>query len=234
MTHALYAVYRARNAAYVEALLAPLRGWQVCLWALDERAPSLERHTVGEGPGGKFELLDRMLAERPPPEGAYVVISDDDITFTSGHLPALVRWMRRAGLGLAQPAHEPDSHASHPFTKVAERSRVRLTTFVEIGPVFAVSPAWRDAVLPFPPDVGMGWGIELVWSRLTERGCRLGIVDAVRLRHHVKPGTDYDVATALAEMHERFEAHGVAGWADVQKELARWAPRRLRPPWPVR
>jgi hypothetical protein len=139
--------------------------------------------------------------------------------------------MRRAGLGLAQPAHEQDSHASHKFTKVAEGSNVRLTTFVEIGPVFAVSPAWREAVLPFPPDVGMGWGIELGWSRLADRGCRLGIVDAVRLRHHVKPGTDYDVAAAMAEMRERFDAHGVGSWPEVQRTLATWRRWRPRPPW---
>ncbi len=229
---ALLSVYRARNASLVHAIADPLvaAGAHVSLWALDEVVPSLAPLTRGTGPGAKFDLLNGLLAEHPPPRDAYVVVSDDDITFTRGSVESLARWMRRAALGLAQPAHEQDSHASHPFTKAVD-ANVRLTTFVEIGPVFAVSPEWREAVLPFPADVGMGWGIELEWTKLVERGCRLGIVDAVRLRHHVKPGTDYDVATAYTEMQERFAAHGVTSLADVQRELARWRRWRPRPPW---
>lgn len=233
---AVYGVYRARHEREMTALLRPARRhrWDVALWALDEPVSSLERVTYGSGPGTKFDLLNELLRLRPPRDGAYVVVTDDDFVFTRGGLPDLLRLVRRAGFGLAQPAHDEGSLASHKINRVRAGSVARLTTFVEIGPVFVVAPEWRDAVLPFPDDVGMGWGIELDWSRLTERGARLGIVDAVRLRHLVKPGTGYDAEAALAEMYERWAAHGVTQWSDVQRELAVWTEGARRPPWDVR
>jgi hypothetical protein len=35
----------------------------------------------------------------------------------------------------------------------------------------------------------------------------------------------------MAEMRERFDAHGVGGWPEVQRTLATWRRWRPRPPW---
>ncbi len=60
---------------------------------------------------------------------------------------------------------------------------VRLTTFVESGPLVAVAPKWVERVTPLPVWRGMGWGLELEWIDLQAEGCRLGIVDATTVVH---------------------------------------------------
>jgi hypothetical protein len=79
---AVYCVYRRPNAALVERLLEPAlaAGWTVALWALDEPDPRLDSRTAGSGAGTKFELVNRLLAERPPGSADHVVIADDDAT----------------------------------------------------------------------------------------------------------------------------------------------------------
>src|SRR5689334_10748875 len=60
---ALMAVYSRKNAPTVAKLVDALPGGQFALWALDEPAPELERHTKGTGRGARSELLNRMLPE---------------------------------------------------------------------------------------------------------------------------------------------------------------------------
>src|SRR5262245_26102976 len=129
-------VYRSANARVVERLLAPAlaAGWTTAWWALDHVAPGLTAHTVGEGPGEKLPLLNEALRRHGAPRGA-VVLSDDDIEFARGNVTDVVALAARAGLGVAQPAHAPGSEVSHGITRARPRSRVRLTTFVESGPL---------------------------------------------------------------------------------------------------
>ena len=171
MTAAIVGIYRAENAGHVERLLAPAlaAGWSTAWWALDRVAPELEAHTVGEGPGEKLPLLDEAL-ERLGPPGGPVVLSDDDIAFERGDVVELVEVAARAGLGLAQPAHAAGSEVSHGITRAQPRSRARLTTFVESGPLRRDRPEWTDRVLPLPRERGMGWGLELDWIDLAARG----------------------------------------------------------------
>lgn len=225
-------VYRAGNAAHVERLLAPAlaAGWTTAWWALDRVAPALAPHTVGEGAGEKLPLLDRALERHGAPAGA-VVLADDDIAFERGDVVRLVEVARRAGLGLAQAAHAPGSEVSHGITRARPRSRARLTTFVESGPLVAIAPEWTRRVLPLPEDRGMGWGVELDWIDLAREGCRLGIVDAARVTHLGKVGGTYDDAALRARMREELAARGVDDWGPLQTILATWRPWQPRPPW---
>ena len=229
---ALIGIYREVNAAHVERLLEPAlaAGWTTAWWALDRVVPELERHTVGEGPGEKLPLLDDVLERHGPPGGA-VVLSDDDIRFERGDVVGLVDLAGRAGLGLAQPAHAPGSQVSHGITRAAPRSRARLTTFVESGPLVAVGAGWTDRVLPLPRARGMGWGVELDWIDLAAEGCRLGIVDAVRIRHLGNVGATYDDAAIRTRMRVELAARGVDDWGPLQRTVATWRPWRRRPPW---
>jgi hypothetical protein len=229
----VYAVYRQRNAAVLQRLLAPAldAGWVAHLWALDERSPPLDRLTAGVGPGTKFELVNRLVEEAPPQPGAHVVVTDDDARFVRGNLVAFVAKAAAAGLGLAQPAHVLWSNISHRITWMRPFSSARLTTFVEIGPIFAVAPAWRDRVLPFPDDVGMGWGLELQWMDLREDGCRLGIVDATPIRHLSRFATAYEPDGEIAKLTRLLEERGAPGWQGLRKTLATWRPWRSRAPW---
>lgn len=228
----LLCVYRARNEAVVRRLVRScLRGGGTArLWALDETVPSLSRWTEGSGPGTKFELVNRLLAVSPVAADAYVVVADDDVRLVSWR--AFLRLVRRAAFDVAQPAHRRHlSHLSHPVTLRARWSVARVTEFVEIGPVFAVSPAWRTSVLPFPDDVGMGWGLEADWYALHRRGARLGIVDAAPMRHLAPVATSYEQGPERAQLAARLAAAGLGGLHEIQGTLATWRPWQRTPPW---
>lgn len=227
-------VYRAKNARVVRRLVrSALRSdATVRLWALDETEPSLSTWTVGSGPGGKFELANRLLAAAPVPDGAYVVVTDDDVTLALG-MGWFLRLVRRAALDVAMPAHRKHlSNLSHQATLRASWSLARLTQFVEIGPVFAVSPRIRDRVLPFPDDAGMGWGLEADWYVLQrDEGARLGIVDGAPMRHLTPVATSYPQGVERERMAERIRRAGLGGLHEIQTTVATWRPWQRTPPW---
>jgi hypothetical protein len=231
----LLSVYRARNARVVGRLASSCvrGGGTVRLWALDRTVPALSGWTVGSGPGGRLDLLNALLASAPVDEDAYVVVADDDAAFAlPGGYARFLRLVRRAAFDLAQPAHTRHfSNPSHPVTLRAPRSLARLTSFVEIGPVFAVGPAWRRSVLPFPEGLGMGWGLEADWYGLHRRGARLGIVDASPVRHLGAVGTAYPQGAEREQMAARLAANGLGGLHEIQRTLGIWRPWQRTPPW---
>ena len=93
-------------------------------------------------------------------------------------------------------------NVAHAITRARRLSRVRLTTFVETGPLIVVGPRWRRRILPFPEERGMGWGVELDWYEHWKGGCLLGIVDEIRVAHLGEPGSDYDAGTEALRIHE--------------------------------
>jgi hypothetical protein len=228
------------NAARVAAAL--LHGvpahWHVALWGLDGVAPALAARTVGDGPGPRFELLNRALAATPADPGRWVVVVDDDVAVR----PSLGRFVAvadRAGLDIAMPGHRACSFHSHPITRRRMASTARRTTYVEIGPVVAVRPRWVARLVPFPADDGLGWGTELAWSDLRREGCRLGIVDRTPVLHLVPPGRAYDRRAELARLVAELDARGVppgtprARMDALQRNEATWRPWRPSPPWAV-
>jgi hypothetical protein len=233
MRGAVLSVYRERNAHVLERLLEPAvaEGWPVALWALDQPAPTLELWTHGHGPGTKFDLVNGLLPELKLEPDDWVAVVDDDAVFVRGTLLSFVSTAAAAGLGLAQPAHALRSNISHRITWRRPFSTARLTTFVEIGPIFAVEPAWRGRVLPFPGGIGMGWGLELDWMELRKDGCRLGIVDATPVRHLARFAAGYSPHEEVAELERRLGERGAPGWGDLRRTLATWRPWQRRPPW---
>jgi len=232
MTEAtLVGVYRSRNAQRVRRIVEPAlaRGWTVAWWALEDTPPELEPVTVGSGEGARLELLNRTL-EHARGAGGWIVASDDDVAFVRGDVVRLVALAGRAGLDLAQPARA-DAGVDHGITSYRRLSRVRRTSFVEIGPVLAVGPRGRDRVLPFPAARGMGWGLELEWLELFREGCELGIVDAVRVRHEGGRGEEYDDAGEIERVHAELESLGYRSWSDVQVTLGTWRPWQRSPTW---
>jgi hypothetical protein len=230
---AVYCVYRRRNAQVVERLLAPTSagGSTVALWALDETDPALAHLTMGSGSGFKFDLINRLFGERPPPARAHVVVADDDAVFVRGDLVTFVRTAAAADLDLAQPAHVLWSNISHRITWMRPLSTARLTTFVEIGPIFAVSADWRDRIVPFPQGLGMGWGLDLQWMDLREEGCRLGIVDSTPIRHLSPFAAAYAPDDEVARVNALLAERGAAGWKGLRRTLATWHRWRRQPPW---
>ena len=71
-----------------------------------------------------------------------------------------------------------------------------------MGPVLAMSRRAFAELHPFPEE-GMGWGADLHWAAVAaQRGWRLGVADAVPVRHDLRPtaaGYDPEVARVEAE-----------------------------------
>ena len=232
---ALLCVYRTRHVWAVERLVVEARGLgaTVALWALEAVAPALAAVTVGCGSGPRVTLLNRLLETMAPAHRGPLVLADDDVTFVRGGLGILLAMAERCGFAIAQPAHAPGSHANHDLTRSRPLTLARRTAFVEIGPLVVIATDWRDRVVPFPPDFGMGWGLDLLWHDLMKEGARLGIVDAVTIHHLEPPGRDYDDGPERARVGAMMEARGLRSLRDIQHDLGAWRVWARRPPWPT-
>jgi GT2 family glycosyltransferase len=157
-------------------------------------------HTRPPRGQGKFENLNRLLAEHPAGDCDWLLVIDDDVELPRGFLDRFLFLCERFSLQLAQPAHCLDSHAAWPLTRRQPHSVVRETRFVEIGPVTAFARVTLPVLLPFP-ELRMGWGLDAHWAALAaEHGWRCGVVDAVCIRHRVAPAADgYPREAAVAE-----------------------------------
>ena len=156
--------------------------------------------TTPMGAGGKFEHLNALLAGVDLEAFDWVLVLDDDIVLPRGFLDAFLAAAEDAGLALAQPAHRLHGHAAWAITR-RRPDTARETTFVEIGPLTAFARPAIDALLPFPPQLRMGWGLDVHWSAVArERGWRIGIVDATPIAHTRRPAGDaYARDAAVAE-----------------------------------
>jgi hypothetical protein len=222
-------VYRQARAATILSLIPD--GWACALWALDAVAPEAAHLTVGSGAGTKFDLCNRLLDAVDAKERDWVVVVDDDVLVPAG-LQAFIDLSVKAGLGLTQPAHSPKSKFSHPMTVRRRLLRARWGSYVEIGPIFAVAPQSRHLVLPFPTDMGMGWGLELLWMDLQDRGLRLGTIDGVAMTHLVPPGLSYDLRPEGRRFETMLHERGARELADLVRVHGRWWRWQRKPPWP--
>jgi len=193
---ALVCVYRASNAGNVRRLVAHLPPTSVVrLWSLDgDRPADLAPLTVGDGPGSRFALFNRLVAEVPPAVRTdALVLADDDVRFVVGDLGRLLGTARAAGLDVYQPAHTALSHANWAFVRRRALTLLRRTDFVEQGPLVVFSRRAQDVLLPLPEDMGMAWGVEARWWDAGRRhGLIQGIVDAVAVQHLVPAAGAYD------------------------------------------
>ena len=83
------------------------------------------------------------------------------------------------------------SHAAWRVTRRRPLSLARRTDFVEIGPVTIFSRRAAAELTPFP-ELRFGWGLDNHWGALArERGWRLGILDALPVRHECAAGGDH-------------------------------------------
>ncbi|HKN93391.1 MAG TPA: hypothetical protein VJU60_03585 [Thermoleophilaceae bacterium] len=176
--------------------------------------------------GGKFQNLNTLLEG----EGSFdwLLVFDDDVELPPHFLDRFLGVAERLDLALAQPAQTLMSHAAWRVTRRRGGSLARETRFVEIGPVTAFR---RDAALeltPFP-DLRYGWGLDLHWAALArERGWRLGIVDALPVRHERSPvATAYGHEDAIEEARGFLSGRPFVRAAQAQETVA--THRRLRP-----
>ena len=183
-------VQRPERAAQAQAIAAELA----------RSRHDVELRTAAAGRSGKFENLNRLLAEHPAQGHDWLLVIDDDVELPRGFLDRFLFLCERFSLVLAQPAHRLHSHAAWAVTRRRPRSVVRETRFVEIGPVTAFAARSFDVLLPFP-ELRMGWGLDMHWAAVArEHGWRCGVVDAVAIRHRQAPAaSSYPREQAIAE-----------------------------------
>jgi hypothetical protein len=133
----------------------------------------------------------------------WVLVVDDDVDLPERFLDRMIGIAERHELALAQPAQSLASHAAWPVTRRRRGSLLRESRFVEIGPVTVFRRDALEELTPFPA-LRYGWGLDVHWAAIAqERGWRLGIVDALVVRHESGGvAASYDSEAALDEALE--------------------------------
>jgi hypothetical protein len=170
--------------------------------------------------GGKFQNLNVLLESAGSHSFDWLLVLDDDVDLPARFLDRLIAACEHFGLALAQPAQTLMSHAAWRITRRQPRSIVRETRFVEIGPVTAFAAQAAATLTPFP-DLRYGWGLDLHWAALAaERGWKLGIVDALPVRHERSPvATTYRHDDAIAEARDFLAGRPFVRAAQAQETL---------------
>jgi hypothetical protein len=179
-------VYRPSSLmpGVVRSLRSESHDVRISLGSTGAADPALREETVAtELGGGKFENLNVLLAAAGQPSADWVLVVDDDVRLPRAFLDRFVAICEAFRLDLAQPAQTLRSHSAWKVTRRRPASLVRVTRFVEIGPVTAFSRRAASGLLPFP-ELRYGWGLDLHWAAIAgQRGWRLGVVDALPVRH---------------------------------------------------
>jgi hypothetical protein len=181
----------------------------------------VEIHACPPGKAGKFENLNRLLAEHPATGYDWLLVVDDDVELPRGFLDRFIFLCERFSLDLAQPAHRMHSHAAWAVTRRRRASVVRETGFVEIGPVTAFAASTFAALLPFP-DLRMGWGLDVHWAAIArEHGWRCGVVDALPINHRAAPAAaGYPREAAVAEARAFLAEHPYVNASEANRTIA--------------
>jgi hypothetical protein len=160
-------------------------------------------------PVGKFENINHAIADHELSKYNWLLVVDDDIAVPDNFLDVFLYLAHSYGLKLAQPAHKFLSYASFKITERHWGSQARSTGFVEIG---SVSLLHRDTfadLIPFPP-LRWSWGLDVFWAQCAKRrGWRMGVIDAVPIRHLRPVGGSYDIRAARDEAIAFLTSQGV-------------------------
>jgi hypothetical protein len=177
---------------------------------VEHRVASLEE--LGKG---KFENLNELIGDE---RADWLLIVDDDVTLPERFLDRMIALAELFDLQMAAPAQSLASHAAWRVTRRRPRSVLRETNFVEIGPVTLIGKRPAQALLPFPA-LRYGWGLDLAWAATAaERGWRLGIADALAVRHDAATvGSAYPAAAAIEEARTFLSTHPYLSSAAAQE-----------------
>lgn len=225
-------IYRVANQALVQRLLADVAGSaDIRLWTLDTIAPELAHWTLGSGPGGRFELHERLLGAKRVDTASTWIVADDDVDLGTSSLAMLAKLAFRARFDVYGPVHGPRSNFSHVINMRRPFLVARECDFVEVGPIIGFSPTARAKLLPFHDSSGLGWGMEAVWAAARHQGLRLGLVDAQPVRHLGTVGSAYDKSRERIRNTNLLTEHGYASRSDLFRVRRRWWSWQSAPRW---
>ncbi len=153
----------------------------------------------------KFALMNKLLNFEGLEKYEYVIICDDDIGLPGRFLDRYFEFVARYDLALAQPARTWGSYTAYRFVRQLPGIRARCTRFVEIGPLFSIRRDLYERLLPFDESSPMGWGYDFVWPCIVEDlGLRMGIVDAVCVRHSLRKQYEHYDSEGLQKVMEKY------------------------------
>ena len=171
-----------------------------------EADPRLRQETIATGLDGLlFENLNRLLeigSGEPPPR--WTIVHGSDVGFPRRWLDRFIALCESFDFAIAGPANTRRSYTSYALTQRSLRWLVRDTGFVESGPVFAFRQDAAAELLPFPSDLGQGWGVDFYWPYLAQqRRWRMGIIDVTPIEHVGRPpGGSYSAQRAAESGRE--------------------------------
>jgi hypothetical protein len=199
-------VYRGSAPPHRDALASARHRVELAFGSLEELG------------AGKFENLNVLIGDARPD---WLAVVDDDVILPERFLDRMIALAEAFDLALAQPAQSLASHAAWGVTRRRPFSVLRETSFVEIGPVTLFRRDAAAELLPFPP-LGYGWGLDLAWAATArERGWRLGIADALPIRHEsAAVGSAYPAEAAIAEAREFLATRPYLSSAAAQQPVA--------------
>ncbi len=200
----IYGPRTERMKRAVDELRRTQHDLEIVLGARETTAPELSGLTTADGlRGGKFENLNALLESRSPAERDWLIVVDDDVVLPRRFLDRFLGVCEALDFALAQPAQTWRSHAAWRVTRRRGGAVARETRYVEIGPVTAFRADALAELFPFPP-LRYGWGLDVHWSAVArERGWKLGVVDALPVRHDWAPvATGYSHDAAIGEARE--------------------------------
>jgi len=195
---------------------------ELALGARDAPAHELAALTVADHlAGGKFENLNAVLADRVARRHDWLLVVDDDVILPRRFLDRFIAVCEALDFALAQPAQTRRSHAAWRVTRRRGGLVARETRYVEIGPVTAFRADAVAELVPFPA-LRYGWGLDVHWAALARaRGWRLGIVDALPVRHDSSPvAAGYSREAAIAEAREFLRERPYVPAHEAQRTVA--------------
>jgi hypothetical protein len=148
---------------------------------------------------GKFQNINLGLAEVDVNEFDWMIVTDDDVSLPANFLDNFLFLAEKTELKLCQPSHKFLSYASYAVTQRRWNSLVRVTHFVECGPITAFRREMFPLVLPFP-ELRWAWGNDLSWAdSAMHHGYRIGIIDGTPIGHLRPVAESYDNRAARLE-----------------------------------
>ena len=210
-------VLRAGDGSLHPNWLAGSRDWDLAIsyYGLDEQKVFPEASYLHRYRGGKWDGLRDFFASHPDviERYDYFWLPDDDILTDASSINKLFELMKQYHLELAQPSLTANSYFSYLVTLKCPCFSLRYTTLVEImAPILTRSHLIK--VLPYFEITQSGFGLDLIWHRLTsDPACKAAILDQVSIVH-TRP-----VSGAAAEQlgHQL-----VSRWKEKEDFMAQW------------
>jgi len=159
---------------------------------------------------GKFQNLNAGLNGEDLEPFDWMVLVDDDVEFPDDFLDKFLYLSEAADLHICMPAHRFRSYQTFELTARHWGGLVRVTQYVESGPITAFRRSMFRHILPFP-ELKWAWGTNIGWGESARKmGYRIGIVDGTPIRHLRPVGGSYDVRLATEEAEAFLAAEGIA------------------------